>query len=236
MYRSGDRVRRQADGALEYLGRMDRQLKLRGYRIEPGEIEAALRRVCRAEQVVVDVRAVDDGERVLYGWVVQSRIADEVTLRGWRSALARRLPQWMVPRRIVVIERLPLNPNGKLDRQALPLPVDAVSPSVDEVISYATETEAALAAIWSTLLGGGHFAPGDGFFESGGHSLLGVRLVALIRERFSVELPLRAVFDHTKLSEMAAKVDRLRSENRGSDKGGPIMRRARRTYTSTSGV
>jgi acyl-coenzyme A synthetase/AMP-(fatty) acid ligase len=235
MYRSGDRVCRQADGALVYLGRMDRQLKLRGYRIEPGEIEAALRTISGAEQVVVDVRTMADGEPVLYAWVVDSRLVEADELRGWRSALREQLPQWMVPRRIGVIDSLPLNPNGKLDRGALAIPEAGSAARVEREIHYGTKTEAELAKIWSTLLGGGRFAPGDGFFESGGHSLLGVRLVALIRECFGVDLPLRAIFDHATLCEMAASIDYLCSQG-SENKGTPIQRRARRADTRTSGV
>ncbi|WP_226893766.1 non-ribosomal peptide synthetase [Nisaea sediminum] len=228
MYRTGDLVRRRADGAVEYLGRVDRQIKLRGFRIEPGEIEAALREVSGVDQVVVDVRE-SDGDRALYGWAVAPEGTDT---RRWRDALAERLPGWMVPRRIALLDTLPLTPNGKLDRSALTVPEGGTEPSAAGPVAYATDTERALAALWSELLGGGSFRPDDGFFNVGGHSLLGVRLVAGIRERFGVALPLRAIFEQPGLRAMARAVDALRpadGETAAAGDDGPIKRRTRRS-------
>ncbi len=228
MYRTGDLVRRRADGAVEYLGRVDRQIKLRGFRIEPGEIEAALREVCGADQTVVDVREVD-GDRALYGWVVAPDGADT---RRWRDALAERLPGWMVPRRIAVLDALPLTPNGKLDRAVLMLPEGESERTDAGPVTYATDTERALAALWSELLGGGNIRPDDGFFNVGGHSLLGVRLVARIRERFGVTLQLRMIFERPGLRAMARTIDDLRKsagDAPASGGDGPITRRARRS-------
>ncbi|MBO6563062.1 MAG: amino acid adenylation domain-containing protein, partial [Nisaea sp.] len=215
MYKTGDLVRRRADGAAEYLGRVDRQIKLRGFRIEPGEIEAALREVSGADQAVVDVRDTD-GDRALYGWVTGAVGDDQ---RRWRDALAQRLPGWMVPRRIAVLDALPLTPNGKLDRSALAVPEGEESED-SAPITYATEAERALAGIWAELLGGGTFRPEDGFFSVGGHSLLGVRLAARIREQFGSALPLKAIFAKPRLVDMAAEIDALG----GADEGRPVAR------------
>ncbi|WP_292884186.1 amino acid adenylation domain-containing protein, partial [Nisaea sp.] len=228
MYRTGDLVRRRADGAVEYLGRIDRQIKLRGFRIEPGEIEAVLREVSGADQVVVDVRE-SAGDRALYGWAVAPEGTDT---RRWRDALAERLPGWMVPRRIALLDALPLTPNGKLDRTALALPEAAARAEDAGPVAYATDTERELAALWSELLGGGSFRPDDGFFNVGGHSLLGVRLVAGIRERFGVALPLRTIFEQPGLGAMARAVDALRpaeGDAAATAGDGPITRRARRS-------
>jgi amino acid adenylation domain-containing protein len=230
MYRTGDLVRRRADGAVEYLGRIDRQIKLRGFRIEPGEIEAALRAVSGADQAVVDVRETD-GDRALYGWVVLPE-GEAAAATVWRDALAEQLPGWMVPRRIAVLDSLPLTPNGKLDRGALAIPAGEGTEAAAGPVTYATDTERELAALWSDLLGGGTFRPEDGFFAVGGHSLLGVRLVAQIRQRFGVTLPLRAVFEQANLAAMARAVDALNPETGDSHAAasdGPITRRARRS-------
>ena len=205
MYRTGDRVRRRIDGAVEYLGRIDRQIKLRGFRIEPGDIEAAVRgRLDTDNDVIVDVRSTGD-DRALFAWVVGGEI-DPARERALRSALTGDLPGWMVPRRILDIAEIPLTPNGKLDRDALPMPAEGDTPAL-ETDPARTETERKLAEIWSDLLDGAAVGRGDGFFQSGGHSLLGVRLIARIRDAFGVELPLRAVFDRPTLADMADAID-----------------------------
>ena len=225
MYRTGDRVRRLADGSIDYLGRRDRQLKLRGYRIEPGEIEAALRDLSGGREAVVEVHG-ENGEsedRALIAWLVGPAL-DGAGEQELRAALAERLPGWMVPRRIVGLERLPLNANGKLDRAALPAP----STTLDAPVSAPPEgpTEERLAELWSTLLDGVHASRHDDFFALGGHSLLAVRLIAAVREAFGVELPLRAIFDTPTLATLAKAIDTYTPTSRAS---GPIQRRARRT-------
>ncbi|UUX48467.1 amino acid adenylation domain-containing protein [Nisaea acidiphila] len=237
MYRTGDLVRRRPDGAIEYLGRIDRQIKLRGFRIEPGEIEAALREVSGAEHAVVDVRETD-GDRALFGWVASpdGAFPDSTAQRHWREALAEKLPGWMVPRRIALLEALPLTPNGKIDMRALTNPEATDAETESGPVVYATDTERELAALWAALLGGGSFRPDDGFFNVGGHSLLGVRLVAGIRERFGVALSLRTVFEQPGLRAMARAVDALRLSTDDtaaeSAESGPITRRARRSGKS----
>ncbi|MBF0255219.1 MAG: amino acid adenylation domain-containing protein, partial [Gammaproteobacteria bacterium] len=213
MYRTGDRVRRRPDGALDYLGRIDRQIKLRGMRIEPGEIEAALRSVTGAEQVVVEVRQREPGDRALYAWVLCPQEIDATTRQVWRSALGERLPAWMVPRQIQPLTVFPLTPNGKLDRDGLGLPAaDECSP---ESRGYANDTEQMLAEIWSELLGSAGFRREVSFFAAGGHSLLGVQLAARIRQTFAVDLHLRNLFARPRLSEMAESIDRARIQTDG---------------------
>jgi amino acid adenylation domain-containing protein len=231
MYKTGDLVRRRADGVIEYLGRADRQIKLRGFRIEPGEIEAAIR-ACRrdVEDVVVAARRRSGSDdHALYAWIT-GRTVDAEGEREIKRALLSRLPPWMVPRRVLVLPALPINANGKVDVERLPWPDDPEgdAPRVAEGgVDHQTETEAALAGIWSTLLDG--VSPGreDNFFDIGGHSLLGVRLVAAVRDRFAVDLPLRAVFEQATLAALAGAIDALTAKGDGAD-GGPIARRARR--------
>ncbi|MBT5894610.1 MAG: amino acid adenylation domain-containing protein, partial [Rhodospirillaceae bacterium] len=223
MYRSGDLARRRPDGAVDYLGRVDRQLKLRGFRIEPGEVEAALRAVAGVDQVHVAARTTPlpgGGEdRALYAWVVLPAAPDDDVIRGWRTALMARLPEWLTPRRIGVVDAFPLTPNGKLDQAALMTPVgdDPLDGTTAVDIVYGTETERQLAAIWSELLGGGVHGPEDGFFASGGHSLLGVRLLALIRQRFKVAIPLRQIFEKPILSQMAKAIEEAIEDAGGGD-------------------
>ncbi|MFJ1754785.1 amino acid adenylation domain-containing protein [Kitasatospora sp. NPDC088134] len=181
MYRTGDLVRWRADGALEYLGRADDQIKVRGYRVEPGEVEAALAALPGVTQAVVLAR----GEGVRQGLVAYvERPGGEpgpgaAELRG---ALAEVLPEWMVPARYVVLERLPLLAHGKVDRRALPEPEAAASTA--EHVEPEGEVETVVAGIWAALLGVERVGADDDFFELGGHSLLATQVVARLRRAF----------------------------------------------------
>ncbi|HEU0054926.1 MAG TPA: amino acid adenylation domain-containing protein, partial [Longimicrobium sp.] len=209
MYRTGDLGRYRPDGVVEIAGRADRQVKVRGFRVEPGEIEAAL----RAHPTVRDaaVLARGDGEaRRLVTWVVRTEAArgDVDVLRAHLSGL---LPDYMVPSAFMELDALPLTPNGKLDRAALPEPEPASSPVF---VPPVTETERALAAAWSELLGVEEVGATDNFFHLGGHSLAATRLAARVRASLGAELPLRAVFEHPTLSALAAAIDVRRAETR----------------------
>ena len=202
MYRTGDRARWTAEGVVEYLGRLDFQVKIRGLRIELGEIEAALAAHPEVREAVAAVRAAPSGDPLLVAYVVGD--ADAASLR---AHLSRSLPEYMVPAAFVALERMPLSPNGKLDRRALPDPE-----LVDEERAFVeprTAAEGVLAGIWAELLGCGRVGVDDDFFALGGHSLLGVRVVSRVREVFGVELPLRALFDTPTLGGVAAAVEAL---------------------------
>ncbi len=203
LYRSGDLARHRAGGGLAFLGRGDRQVKLRGHRIEPGEIEARLRELLgvAACAVALDRRA-GRGD-ALAAWVVLEPGAGEGRLGELRRELAGRLPAAMVPALWSRLPGLPLTANGKVDYRSLPAPAPA-----GEVAAGGFDDPVAeiLAAIWSELLGRERIAPGDGFFDLGGHSLLAARLVARVRERLGVELPLRDVFEAPDLGGLAARV------------------------------
>jgi amino acid adenylation domain-containing protein len=202
LYRTGDRARWRADGALEYLGRMDDQVKLRGMRIELGEVEAALAQHPAVREAVVALREPAGGEPHLVAWVVlQSQaVLDRETLRHF---LAEQLPAPMIPRAIVALDGLPLTPHGKVDRAALPTPGEADLLRAAEREPPATPLEAALAAVWSELLGVAEIGRRDDFFALGGHSIVAVRLVARLRERFGLEVTLRQVFETPGLADLA---------------------------------
>ena len=203
MYRTGDRVRWKESAELEFLGRFDHQVKLRGFRVEPGEVEAALASLPGVREARVIVRQDTPGDRRLVAYLAGDAGVDEL-----RAQLRRTLPEYMVPQAFVRMERLPLTPNGKLDRAALPAPpAQSSAPGA----APRTPAEAVLAALWADVLGRERVGVDEGFFEIGGHSLLAVRVVSRVREAFGVELPLRALFEGATVAGLARRVEALRS-------------------------
>ncbi len=205
MYRPGDRARRRGDGVLEFLGRTDDQVKVRGFRVEPGEVEAVLERHPAVREAVVAVREDEPGDRRLVGYVVPSGGAVSATaLRGW---LGERLPEYMVPSAVVVLEELPLTPSGKVARRALPAPHGADGEV--EHVPPRTPTEEALAAIWAEVLNRERVGAHDSFFALGGHSLLATRVTSRVRAALGVEMEVRALFEAPTLAGLAERVDAL---------------------------
>ncbi len=204
LYRTGDLARWREDGSLEFLGRNDFQLKLRGYRIEPGEIEARLSELDGVREAAVIAREDLPGDPRLVAYLVADpeQPPDPAVLR---QRLSERLPDYMLPSAFVTLPALPATPNGKLDRKALPAPdgLAFVHRAYEATIG---EIETALAQIWCELLGVERVGRHDDFFELGGHSLLAVRLVSQLRERLGIELPLSQLFTHPQLSELAQDV------------------------------
>ncbi len=197
MYRTGDQARWRGDGRLELLGRLDRQLKLRGYRIEPGEIEAVLLTHAAIHAAAVVLQDINGDPRLIaYLANLQTPVPDS-DLVGMLEAV---LPRWMIPSRFIWLEQLPLTPNGKLDRQALP-PVSVATPVTGS--ASLTTGEQALADLFAGLLGT-PVGPDDDFFARGGHSLLATRLIARIRADFGVALPLRTLFESPSVRTLAA--------------------------------
>ncbi|MCF5741321.1 amino acid adenylation domain-containing protein, partial [Pseudomonas syringae] len=201
LYKTGDVGRWLANGALEYLGRNDFQVKIRGLRIEIGEIEAALALCAGVREVVVVARADDpaqpDSKRLVAYLCGEPAPAEQL-----RKELLKHLPEYMVPSAFVHLDSLPLTPNGKLDRKALP------APDLDSVISHGYEApvgdiEVALVNLWQDLLGLTGVGRRDDFFELGGHSLLAVRLISQIRQQLGVELSLATLFAHPELTDLA---------------------------------
>ncbi|HET7233884.1 MAG TPA: amino acid adenylation domain-containing protein, partial [Longimicrobium sp.] len=202
LYRTGDLCRWLADGTLEYLGRTDFQVKVRGFRVEPGEIEARLAAHPGVREAVV--LALDDGAggKRLAAYFVGEALESEAL----RAHLAGQLPDYMVPAAFVRLDALPLTPNGKLDRRALPAPgADAFAARAYE--APVGEAEQVLAGIWSELLGVERVGRGDHFFALGGHSLLAVRVVSRVRQALGVEAEIRDLFERPVLADFARGVE-----------------------------
>ncbi|MET0397710.1 MAG: amino acid adenylation domain-containing protein [Longimicrobiaceae bacterium] len=203
MYRTGDRARWLSSGELEFLGRIDRQVKLRGFRIEPGEVEAVLRAHPEVHDAVVLLRDDAPGGRRLVAYAAGG--PDEAELRAW---LRERLPEYMVPAAFVAVDAIPLTPNGKVDRRALPAP-EPSRPAAERAAPR-TPLEAEVAAIWTEVLGGEPVGVGDNFFELGGHSLRATQVVSRARGAFGVELSVRDLFDAPTVADFAARIEARR--------------------------
>jgi amino acid adenylation domain-containing protein/non-ribosomal peptide synthase protein (TIGR01720 family) len=208
MYKTGDLARYRADGSLDFLGRLDYQIKIRGFRVELGEIEHQLLAHPAVTHAVVVVRDAPSGTRQIVAYVVGEG-PERLESRELRSHLEARLPDYMVPATFVVLDAMPLNPNGKIDRAALPDPVAARAETAAGADAPRTATEKVLASIWSELLEVPDVARDDSFFELGGQSLLATRLVSRIRETWSVDARLRIVFDAPTLAALAREVEIL---------------------------
>jgi amino acid adenylation domain-containing protein len=202
LYATGDRARRLPDGTIELLGRRDDQVKLRGVRIEPAEVEAVLAEHPEVREAAVVVREDEPGRPYLAAYVAprDGRTPTPATLR---AALRDRLPGAMVPSTFVALPALPRTPGGKVDRRSLPAPERRAGGAGEPPL---TPVEEAIGRIWSGVLGRGAFGPGDDFFEAGGHSLLAVQVRHRIREVFQVEVPFRVFFEATTLRELARAV------------------------------
>ncbi|HST61038.1 MAG TPA: condensation domain-containing protein, partial [Longimicrobium sp.] len=212
LYRSGDKIRWNADGTLQYMGRLDEQVKIRGHRVELGEIESVLRGAGATDCVVV--AREDAGEKRLVAYVVGGA---EDTLR---AAVRRTLPEYMAPAAFLFLDKLPLTPNGKLDRKSLPAPTFAAD--AEAYVAPRTPTEEVLAGIWAETLRLERVGAQDGFFDVGGHSLLATRVASRVRRDLGVELPLRTLFERPVLAELAAEIDRLRGAGGTADEA-PIV-------------
>ncbi|HEX3554514.1 MAG TPA: non-ribosomal peptide synthase/polyketide synthase, partial [Thermoanaerobaculia bacterium] len=214
MYRTGDRARRRRDGELELFGRLDHQIKVRGFRIEPGEIEAALLAYGALRAVAVQPYEAAPGDRRLAAYLVAAdgrTVPPAGELRSW---LAGRLPDFMLPAAFVTLTALPLTPSGKLDRKALPEPRPEAGPAGGAALPL-TPVEEVLAAIWEDLLDSPQVNGGDHFFALGGHSLLATQVVSRVRRAFAVDLPLRALFETPTLAALAARIEAARQSGGG---------------------
>jgi amino acid adenylation domain-containing protein len=207
MYRTGDRVRQREDGGLEFLGRVDRQMKIRGFRVEPGEIEVVVGSHPAVKQAVVIPREDVPGHVRLAAYV---KVEDDSGRRerDWMHAFTReRLPEYMVPSAFVEIDEFPLTSNGKIDRAALPAPRRGGS-SGSSARSL-TPTETTVAAAWANVLHVENVGADDDFFDLGGDSLMALATLARLRNLHGIDLPLAAVFEHPTVAELAGVVDGL---------------------------
>src|SRR5215831_667284 len=193
LYRAGDKGRYRRDGVIEYVGRIDHQVKVRGHRIELGEVEAVLRQHGRVREAVV-VASGEGAEKRLIAYVVGEE-GVEGSERELRRYLKENVPEYMIPSVFVMVEKLPVNLNGKVDRSALPSPEVRRGVLGEGYVAPRTPIEEVLAEIWADLLRREGIGIYDNFFELGGHSLLAIQLRARIYRLFEVEIPLRSVFE-----------------------------------------
>jgi amino acid adenylation domain-containing protein len=203
LYRTGDSVRVLPSGDIEFLGRLDNQVKLHGFRIEPSEIEFVLGRHPAVRETVVLLSERDGGEKLLVAYFVAAR-GESPSGGELRRHLRESLPEYMIPSAFVMLNSLPLTPNGKLDKRALPSPV--FSASDEGYVAPRTPEEEVLAGLWSKLLRVERVSVNDSFFDLGGHSLLATQAVSRVRETFGVELPLRSMFESPTVEGLAREV------------------------------
>jgi amino acid adenylation domain-containing protein len=203
LYRTGDLVRHLPDGHIEFLGRIDQQVKVRGFRIEPGEIEAALLSHKQVRAAAVIAEAENGTGKRLIAYVVAE--GDAANGRELRRYLKERLPDYMIPAAFVALAGLPLTPNGKIDRRALPAP--APSGRDEEYVAPRTPVEEVVCGIWAEVLGVARVSIADNFFELGGHSLLATQVVSRVRATFGVDVPLRALFAAGTVSGLSEYVE-----------------------------
>jgi hypothetical protein len=205
LYATGDVVKRRSDGALDFLGRRDGQVKLRGFRIELEEIEAALRDHESVREAVAVVREDRAGDARLVAYAT-AREGASLDARGLRDHLKRKLPEHMVPSAFVVREALPLTPNGKVDRRALPAPDDGSRDAVS--LAPTTALEKRIAAVWEDVLGVPRVGIHENFFDLGGHSLLLLQVHSRLRAAFpDSDLEASALFEHPTVASLARRLE-----------------------------
>jgi arthrofactin-type cyclic lipopeptide synthetase C len=215
MYRTGDLGRWRADGSIEYVGRNDDQVKIRGMRVELKEVETHLMQNERVEHAAASVRKDQSGSDVLAAYLV-TKNNERPDIDGLRARLGEHLPPHMIPSAFVVMPRLPLNANGKVDRRALPEPerTDFVKRKFEPPTG---DVECMLAAIWQETLRIDRVGRHDSFFELGGHSLVAVALTTSVAAKFGVTMPPTAVFEHPTIESMSTAIEALIEKRRVED-------------------
>ncbi|MCI0748621.1 MAG: amino acid adenylation domain-containing protein [Verrucomicrobia subdivision 3 bacterium] len=209
MYRTGDLVRYRRNGTIEFLGRVDHQVKLRGFRIELGEIEASLRQCEGVRDAAVAVKELSTNDKRLVAYIVADRMLETAELRRW---LMSRLPDYMVPALFTYLPTMPLTPNGKIDRKALPEPAGLRNHAVAPRAAARTTTEETIAKIWCELLRVPNVSLTDRFFDLGGDSLLMVQLQARMEAALGVEIPILRLFQNSTVKAMASLIGEPRPE------------------------
>jgi amino acid adenylation domain-containing protein/non-ribosomal peptide synthase protein (TIGR01720 family) len=214
LYQTGDMARWQADGTIEFLGRMDHQVKVRGFRIELGEIEAVLEQHEAVVQAIVLAREDRPGDKRLVAYIVGEKDGSAYDSRELRSFASNKLPGYMVPSAFVKLQTLPLTTNGKVDRRALLAP--ELCGREQRYIAPRTPVEEMVAGIWMEVLGAPRVGVDDDFFELGGHSLLATQVVSRIRKLWTLELPLKSVFEEGTVAGLARVIEELRQKKLGT--------------------
>jgi amino acid adenylation domain-containing protein len=212
LYRTGDLVRQDAEGRLEFAGRVDHQVKVRGFRIELGEIDAALAAHESVCETMVLARADEPTGQRLVAYVVAAAEQPPLTASELRGYLKERLPSYMIPSAFVFITEFPLLPNGKVDRHALPAPEPASVELESGYVAPVAPVEEVLAGIWAEVLRVERVGVHDNFFELGGHSLLATQLMARVQEIFQTEVPLRRLFDQPTVAGLAALIEEYQGQ------------------------
>jgi hypothetical protein len=205
LYQTGDRARYRADGQIEFLGRADQQVKVRGFRVELGEIEAVL----REHPAVNAAAATADSANGVVGYVV-AKTAPPPTAMELRDFLRQKLPDYMRPAGLVFLQSLPLTPSGKVDRKALPAPPPDAVMRQETFVAPRTTDEEILCGIWSEVLGCSGIGVSDNFFDLGGHSLLATQVVSRMRVAFGFDLTVRSLFDFPTVAGQACFIEALR--------------------------
>ncbi|HEY9699472.1 MAG TPA: amino acid adenylation domain-containing protein [Trichocoleus sp.] len=206
LYRTGDLARYRADGNLEFIGRRDDQIKLRGFRIELSEIETRLNQHPAIAAAAVNVQTISDDRRLVAYVVLHEATLSTLAIQDF---LRSTLPDYMVPSLVMVVDAIPLTPNGKIDRRALPIPT--CQPTITPIVAPQTSIETTLAEIWSPLLGVGSVSVHDNFFEAGGHSLLATQLISRIRDVLQIEIPLRCLFETPTIAGLAQFIQTIQT-------------------------
>lgn len=213
LYKTGDLVRYLPDGNLEFVGRIDQQMKMRGYRIEPGEIESVLTQRCSVKEAVV-VPFPDRNQKTQLVAYVKYLSGDLRTLHQLREELKAELPEYMIPSRFHRVETFPLSLNGKIDRRALPYPDGTYQEMMESMVLPRNEVESTLAEIWKEALGIPEVGVNHNFFDLGGHSLIITRIMTEIQEKLGLEIPISRLFECLTIERLALSVMRLREEER----------------------
>jgi amino acid adenylation domain-containing protein len=208
LFKTGDLARFLPDGQVAFVGRIDEQVKVHGFRVEPNEVAAALDAHPNIQQSAVVAREIVPGDTRLIGYLVPVP-ESHLTLSALRAFLRTRLPDYMVPATFVSLEKLPLTQNGKVDRKSLPAPDESNTLRDEARAAPRTEMEKTVARILERLLNLEHVDVEENFFSLGGHSLLGAQLVARFRDTFGIEMPLRVVFEAPTVAELSAEIERL---------------------------
>jgi amino acid adenylation domain-containing protein len=208
LFKTGDLARFLPDGQIAFLGRMDEQVKVRGFRVEPNEVTATLNEHPHIQQSVVVAREVASRDTRLIGYFVAVP-QSQPTLGELRDFLEARLPDFMVPATFVRLEKLPLTANGKVDRKSLPAADETNTLRDSSYTAPRTDIEKTIAGILERLLELEHIDVEDNFFSLGGHSLMGAQLVARLRDIFGIEMPLRVIFEAPSVAELSSEIDRL---------------------------
>ena len=208
LYRTGDQVRWRREGTLEFIGRLDNQIKIRGFRIELGEIETVLQEHPNISKAIVLYHKDIPGIPRLVAYVLPAS-EEHLTPNNFRNYLKAKLPAYMVPATFILLKELPLNPNGKIDKRALPLPNEVIQPDQTPFVAPKTEIEKQLASIWQDVLEITCIGIQDNFFDLGGHSLMATQMVSRIRKKWSIDLKLTTFFESPTIQQLSEGIEAL---------------------------